>query len=133
MSPWTGYPPLPMFRRQMVNYVCAWIPMTSVRPSAEIITRCPLWMKLLTSLHTLATSLLLLHQVGHLPWILVNRPSPGVQPAYDIQQSLWKIPFPATSLWPHLFPRHLSEEDGPDPTRMPRMHWNCRHHHPQLH
>ena len=27
----------------------------------------------------------------------------GVQPAYDIQQSLWKIPFPVTSLWPHLF------------------------------
>ena len=39
---------------------------------------------------------------------------------------LWKIPFPATSLWPHLFPRHLPEEDGSDPQRVPRMYWNCR-------
>ena len=26
-----------------------------------------------------------------------------------------KIPFPATSFWPGLFPRHLPEEDGSDP------------------
>ena len=57
MSPQTGYPPLPMFRRHMVSYACAWIPVTSTRPSAEIITRCPLWRKLLMSLHTLASSL----------------------------------------------------------------------------
>ena len=56
MSPQTGYPPLPMFKRQMANYACAWIHMTSMRPSAKIITRCPLWKKLLMSLHTLATS-----------------------------------------------------------------------------
>ena len=53
----TGYPPLPMSRRQMASYVCAWIPMTSTRPSAVITTRCPLWRKLLTSLHTLTSSL----------------------------------------------------------------------------
>ena len=56
MSPLTGYPPSPMFRRQMVSYACASIPTTSMRLFAEIITRCPQWSKLLTSLHTLASS-----------------------------------------------------------------------------
>ena len=79
-------------------------------------------------------ALLLLHQVGCPPWILVSHPRPGLQPAYNIQQSLWKIPFPVTSLWPHLFPRHLPEEDGLDPQGVPRMYWNCRrYHHPQPH
>ena len=45
-----------MFRRQMASYVCAWIPVTSMRPSAVIITRHPLWRKSLTSLHILASS-----------------------------------------------------------------------------
>ena len=49
-------------------------------------------------------ALLLLHQVGQPPWILVNHPWPGVQPAHDFQQSPQKIPFPVTSLWPGLFP-----------------------------
>ena len=53
---WTGYPPLPTSRRQMVSYVCAWIPMTSTRPSAMTITRCPLWRKSLMNLHTLTSS-----------------------------------------------------------------------------
>ena len=52
-----GYPPLPMSRRQMASYVCAWIPVTSMRPSNMTITRHPMWRKLLTSLHTLASSL----------------------------------------------------------------------------
>ena len=79
-------------------------------------------------------TLLLLHQVGYPPWVLVNCPWPGVQPAYDIQQSLWKIPFPVTSPWPHLFPRLLPEEEGSDPQRVPRMHQNCRWLHcPWLH
>ena len=56
MSRWTGYPPLPTFRMQMASYACAWILVTSVRPSAEIITICPLWRKSLTSLHTLTSS-----------------------------------------------------------------------------
>ena len=56
MSQQTGYPPLPMFRRQMASYACAWIPMTSMRPSAKIITRCPLWRKSLMSLCTLISS-----------------------------------------------------------------------------
>ena len=50
----------------------------------------------------------------------------GLQPAYDIQQSLWKILFPVTFLWPGLFPRHLPEEDGLDPRGVPRMYWNRR-------
>ena len=74
-------------------------------------------------------ALSLLHQVGCLPWILVNHPWPGLQLAYNFQQSLQKIPFPVTSLLPGLFPRHLPEEDGSDPWRMPRMYWNCRWHH----
>ena len=42
--------------------------------------------------------------------------------------------FFATSLWPCLLPRHLPEEDGPDPQRVPRMYWNHRqYHHPQPH
>ena len=56
MSPQTRYPPLHVYRRQMASYICAWIPVTSMRPSAEIITRCPLCRKSLTSLCTLATS-----------------------------------------------------------------------------
>ena len=41
----------------MASYVYAWIPVTSMRPSDAIITRHPLWRKLLMSLHTLASSL----------------------------------------------------------------------------
>ena len=63
----------------MASYTCAWIPVTSMRPSAKIITRYPLWRKLLISSCTLS----LLHQVGCPPWILVNHPRPGVQPAYE--------------------------------------------------
>ena len=37
-----------------------------------------------------------------------------------------KIPFPVTSRWPCRFPRHLPEEDGPDPRRVLRMHQNLR-------
>ena len=85
MNQWTGYPPLPTSRRQMASYVCSWIPVTSMRPSAiAIITRHPLWRKLLTSLCTLS----LLHQVGCPPWILLSHPQPGVKLAYDFQQSL---------------------------------------------
>ena len=84
--------------------------------------------------HSQVCTLLLLHQVGCPPWILVYHPRPSLQLPYDFQQSFWKIPFPAPSLWPHLLPRHLPEEDGSDPCRVPRMYWNCRwHHHPQLH
>ena len=57
MNQQTGYPPLPTSRRQMASYIYAWIPVTSTRPSDVIITRHPLWRKLLMSLHTLASSL----------------------------------------------------------------------------
>ena len=30
------------------------------------------------------------------------------------------------TLWPCLLPRHLPEEDGPDPRGVPRMHWDHR-------
>ena len=92
-------------------------------PSA-MITRCPLW-----GSHPWVCALSLFHQVGHLPWILVNHSWSGLQPSHNIQQSLQKIPFPASSLWPCLFPRHLPEEDGPAPRGVPRMHWDHRWHH----
>ena len=44
----------------------------------------------------------------------------------NLQQPLWKIPLPASSHQSCLFPRYLPEEDGPDPRRVPVMHWNCR-------
>ena len=56
MNQQTGFPPLPMSRRQMASYVCTWIPVTSMRASAVIITRCPLWRKLLMSSCTLTSS-----------------------------------------------------------------------------
>ena len=104
-------------------------PMTLMRPSAEIITRHPLWRKLLMSLSTLASSPSWMHTMD-----TGQSSSTRSQPAYDIQQPLQKILFPVTSLWPCLFPRHLPEEDGSDPRRVPRMHWNHRwHHHPWPH
>ena len=40
----------------MASSAHAWIPVTSMRPSAKIITRCPLWKKSLISLCTLTIS-----------------------------------------------------------------------------
>ena len=45
------------------------------------------------------------------------------------QHSLWEVPFPAPSLWPGLFTRHLPEEDGPVPWRVPWMYRNHQWHH----
>ena len=74
-------------------------------------------------------ALLLLHKVGCPPQILVNCSWSGIQPTHNLQQSLQKIPLPASSLWPCLFPRYLPEEDGPDSRRVSRMHWDHRGHH----
>ena len=71
----------------------------------------------------------LFNKVGCLPWILVNHSWSGIQPTHNLQQSLWKILFPMSSLWPCLLSRHLPEEDRPDPRRVPRMHWDHRWHH----
>ena len=57
--------------------------------------------------HSQVCTFSLPHQVGCPPWILVNHSWPGLQLAYDFQQSFQKIPFPATSIWPGLFPRHI--------------------------
>ena len=73
------------------------------------------------SLHTLASSL------SYMPAMDTGQSYlTGLQLAYNFQQPFWKIPFPATSLWPGLFPRHLPEENGSDPQRVPRMYRNCR-------
>ena len=66
-----------------------WIPATSMRPSAVITTRCPLWRKLLMSLHTLTSS------PGWMPTMNTGQSSLTMTPAcFDFQQSLWKMSFP---------------------------------------
>ena len=97
-------------RRQMASYVCSWIHMTSTRPFAMIITRCPLQRKSLMSLHTLASS------SSWMPTMDTGQLSSTSTPAC-LQHSTVprKIPFPVASLQPHLFPRHLPEEDGSVP------------------
>ena len=71
----------------------------------------------------------LLHQAWCMPWILVHSPWWRIKPFTYLQQPLWEVPFPASSLWPGLLTGHLSEEDGPVPWRVPWMYWNCRWHH----
>ena len=41
-----------------------------------------------------------------------------------LQQPLWEVLFPASSLWPGLLTRHLPEEDGQVPQRVPWMYGN---------
>ena len=62
-------------------------------------------------------------------WILVNSPWWRIKPLNYVQQPLWQVPFPASSLWSGLFTGHLPEEDGPVPWRVPWMYWNCQWHH----
>ena len=84
--------------------------------------------------HSPVCTLSLLHQVGCPPMDTGQLSSTRSPACLWLSTVLQKISFPATSVWPGLFPRHLPEEDGPDPQRVPRMHWNHRqHHHPQLH
>ena len=71
----------------------------------------------------------LLHQARCKSWILVNSPWWRIKHLNYLQQSLWEVPFPVPSLWPSLLTRHLPEEDGPVPQRVPWMYWNCQRHH----
>ena len=122
MSLQTGYPPLPMFRRQMVRYAYAWIPVTSMRPSTEIITRCPLWRKLLMSLCTPATS------PSWLPAIdtgqsSLTRTQACLQLSTVPSEGTISCDFPLASYAPKTSSR-----------RVPRMHQNCKQrHHPWPH
>ena len=76
----------------------------------------------------------LLHQAQHMSWILVHSPWWRIKPLNYLQQPLWEVPFPASSLWSGLHTGHLPEEDGPVPQRVPWMYWNCWwHHHTWLH
>ena len=70
----------------------------------------------------------LLHQAWCMPWILVHSPWWRIKPLDDLQQPLWEVVFPVTSLWPGLLTGHLPEEDGPVPQRVPWMYWNCQWH-----
>ena len=95
-----------------------------MRPFNKITTRHPLWKKLPMNLHTPTTSQSWV-PITDTGWSLLIR-----NPAYS--QPLiapWKILLHASSLWPCLFSRYLPEEDGADPRRVSRMHWNCRQHH----
>ena len=106
MNQWTGYPPLPMSRRPMVSYICAWIPLTSMRPSAVITTRCPPWRKLLTEFaHSRFFTKLDAH---HGYWSIILDQDSSLLTTFN--SPFQKILFPATSLWPGLFPRHLPEK-----------------------
>ena len=72
---------------------------------------------------------MLLHQARCMSWILVNSSWWRIKPINYLQQPLWEVPFPASSLWPGLFTRHLPEEDGPVPRRVPWMYRICQWHH----
>ena len=72
---------------------------------------------------------MLLHQAQCTSWILVNSPWWRIKPPNYLQQPLWEVPLPASSLWSGLFARHLPEEDGPNPQRVPWMYWDHQWHH----
>ena len=72
---------------------------------------------------------MLLHQAWHTSWILVNSPWWKTKPINYLQQPLWEVLLPVSSLQHGLFTRHLPEEDGPVPQRVPWMYWNCQWHH----
>ena len=71
----------------------------------------------------------LLHQAWCTSWILVHSPWWRIKPPNYLQQPLWEVPFPASSLWSGLLTRHLPEEDRPVPQRVPWMYGNCWWHH----
>ena len=54
----------------------------------------------------------LLHQAQCTSWILVNSPWWRIKPPNYLQQPLWEVLLPVSSLWSGLFTRHLLEEDG---------------------
>ena len=71
----------------------------------------------------------LLHQARHMSWLLVNSPWWRIKPLNYLQQPLWEVLFPASSLWSGLFTRHHPEEYGPVPWRVPQMYQNHWWHH----
>ena len=79
--------------------------------------------------HTWICKFMLLHQAWCTSWILVNSPWQRIKPLNYLQQPLWEVPFPASSLWSGLFTGHLPEEDGPAPWRVPWMYGNNWWHH----
>ena len=71
--------------------------------------------------HTPATSQSWMPTIDTGQSFLIRNPAysqPSTVPLEDIM-------LPASSLWPCLFSRHLPEEDGPDPRRVSRVHWEC--------
>ena len=79
--------------------------------------------------HTWICNFALLHQAQCMSWILVHSSWWKIKPLNYLQQPLWEVPFPASSLWSGLLTGHLPEEDGPVPQRVPWMYWNCQWHH----
>ena len=73
-------------------------------------------------------------KLKHTSWILVHSPWWRIKPLNYLQQPLWEVLFPASSLWYDLLTGHLPEEDGPVPQIVPWMYRNCWwHHHTCLH
>ena len=68
-------------------------------------------------------------QAHCMSWLLVNSPWWRIKPLNYLQKPLWEVPLPASSLWCGLFTRHLPEEEGPVPQRVPWMYWNHWWHH----
>ena len=75
----------------------------------------------------------LLHQARCTSWILLNSPWWRIKSLNHLQQPLWEVWLPASSLWSGLLTRHLPEEDGPVPQRVPWMYWNWWWHHLHSH
>ena len=124
-GPGSSHPCRPVHRLGIINYLCtkgkwwallmsrsAW-PQQSNLPWSSQDTYC-------RRSHRQICKFTLLHQAGCTSWILVNSPWWRIKPLNYLQQPLWEVLFPTSSLWPGLLTRHLPEEDGPVPQRVPR-------------
>ena len=133
-SPGSNHPHRPAHRLGIINYLCTkgkwWaLPMST--------SMCNLNWAICHNHHKMPTveevarvcKFALLHQAWCSPWILVHSPGWRIKPLNNLQQPLWEVPFPVSSLWSGQLTGHLPEEDGPVPWRVPWMYRNCQWHH----
>ena len=133
-GPGSNHPRRPAHRLGIINYLC-----TKGKWWASLMSRSawpqqtnPLWSPQDTYCRRSCTwicKFALLHQARCTSWILVNSPWQRIKPLNYLQQPLWEVPFPASSLWSGLFTGHLPEEGGPVPWRVPLMYQNCQWYH----
>ena len=127
MNQWTGYPQLPMSRRQMASYVCALDP---CRPLHEAICH---------DHHKMPTMEEVAHEFVHSCFftkldachgfwsIVLNQDSSLLT---DFQQSFWKIPFPCNFPLAWFCSKDIFQKKMDQILKVvPRMYWNCRRHH----